>query len=150
VAFKEALQPEFKEYQKRVVQNAATLADDLMKAGLHIVSGGTDNHLMLVSFVEQKITGKEVEVALEQAGITVNKNTVPFDPEKPFVTSGIRIGSPAITTRGMGVDEMHVIAGFIVKVVQNLGDAKVIQEVRDDVGQLCEKFPLYAKIRNGG
>jgi glycine hydroxymethyltransferase len=150
VAFKEALQPEFNEYQKHVVENAKTLADDLQKAGLHIVSGGTDNHLMLVSFVGQGITGKEVEENLEQAGITVNKNTVPFDPEKPFVTSGIRIGTPAVTTRGMGIEEMHIIAGFITKIIKNLGDAKIIQQVRDDVGQLCEKFPLYTKIRNGG
>ena len=150
VAFKEALQPSFKEYQKHVVENAGVLADDLKKSGLHIVSGGTDNHLMLVSFVEQGITGKEVEENLEQAGITVNKNTVPFDPQTPFITSGIRIGTPAITTRGMGVEEMHIIAGFITRIIKNLGNSEIIQQVRDDVGQLCEKFPLYTKIRNGG
>ena len=149
VAFKEALQPEFKEYQKKTVENAKALAQHLMNAGLHIVSGGTDNHLMLVSFVGLGITGKDVEENLEQAGITVNKNAVPFDPEKPFVTSGIRVGTPAITTRGMGLNEMEVIAGFITKVVKNLGNSSVIQQVRDDVGQLCEKFPLYTKIRNG-
>jgi glycine hydroxymethyltransferase len=149
VAFKEAQKPEFKEYQKMVVANAKALAADLNSKGLHIVSGGTDNHLMLVSFVEQRITGKEVEQNLEEAAITVNKNTVPFDPEKPFITSGIRIGTPAVTTRGMGVEEMHVIAEFITRVIKNLGDTKTIQEVRDDVGQLCEKFPLYTSIRNG-
>lgn len=149
VAFKEALEPEFKEYQKQVVANSKALAQHLMDAGLHIVSGGTDNHLMLVSFVKQGITGKEVEENLETAGITVNKNTVPFDPEKPFVTSGIRIGTPAVTTRGMGLNEMEDIASFIVKVVKSLGDSKVLQQVRDDVGQLCEKFPLYTEIRNG-
>ncbi len=149
VAFHEALQPEFKEYQKRVVANAKALAKHLMDAGLHIVSGGTDNHLMLVSFVKQGITGKEVEENLETAGITVNKNTVPFDPEKPFVTSGIRIGTPAITTRGMVESDMDDVAGFIIQVVKNLGDTKVLQKVRDDVGQLCEKFPLYSEIRNG-
>lgn len=150
VAFKEALRPEFKEYQKHVVQNARVLAEDLKKAGLHIVSGGTDNHLMLVSFVEQGITGKEVEEALEQGGMTVNKNTVPFDPQKPFITSGIRIGTPAITTRGMHMEEMHIIAGFITKIIKNLSNPDIIRQVRDDVGQLCEKFPLYTKIRNGG
>ncbi len=149
VAFKEALEPEFKEYQKRTVENAKALAKHLADSGLHIVSGGTDNHLMLVSFVKQGITGKDVEENLETAGITVNKNAVPFDPEKPFVTSGIRIGTPAVTTRGMGTNEMEDIAGFIIKVIKNLGDSKVLQQVRDDVGQLCEKFPLYSQIRNG-
>ncbi|MCD6162178.1 MAG: serine hydroxymethyltransferase [candidate division Zixibacteria bacterium] len=149
VAFKEAMQPEFNEYQKRVVENAKVLAEDLKNAGFHVVSGGTDNHLMLLSFVEQGLTGKEVEEALEQAGITVNKNTVPFDPQKPFITSGIRIGTPAITTRGMGIEEMHIIADFITKVINNLGDADVIGRVRDDVGQLCENFPIYRRQRNG-
>lgn len=149
VAFKEAMQPEFNEYQKRVVENAKVLAEDLKSAGFHVVSGGTDNHLMLLSFVEQSLTGKEVEEALEQAGITVNKNTVPFDPQKPFVTSGIRIGTPAITTRGMGIEEMHIIADFITKVINNLGNADIIGRVRDDVGQLCENFPIYRRQRNG-
>jgi len=149
VAFYEAMQPEFTVYQNRVVENARLLAEDLSNAGLHIVSGGTDNHLMLVSFIDQGITGKEVEEALEQAGITVNKNTVPFDPQTPFITSGIRIGTPAVTTRGMGVEEMHVIAGFITKVIKNLGNTDIISQVRDDVSQLCEKFPLYTKRRNG-
>jgi glycine hydroxymethyltransferase len=149
VAFKEAMEPEFNEYQKRIVENARTLADDLLKEGFHIVSGGTDTHLLLVSFIEQGITGKEVEEDLEQAGITVNKNTVPFDPQKPFITSGIRIGTPAVTTRGMGIHEMHEIAGFIAKVIKNLGNTDVIRQVRDDVGQLCEKFPLYTRQRNG-
>jgi glycine hydroxymethyltransferase len=149
VGFKEALKPEFNEYQKRIVENAKALAADLVKEGFHIVSGGTDTHLMLVSFIEQGITGKEVEEALEQAGITVNKNTVPFDPQKPFITSGIRIGTPAITTRGMGVHEMHEIAGFISKVIKNLGNEEIIRQVRDDVIQLCEKFPLYSRRRNG-
>ena len=149
VAFQEAMQPEFKEYQKRIVENAKTLAEDLKNEGFHLVSGGTDNHLMLVSFVEQGLTGKEVEEALEQAGITVNKNTVPYDPQTPFITSGIRIGTPALTTRGMGVEEMHIVAGFITKVIKNLGNTDVIRQVRDDVAQLCEKFPLYRERRNG-
>jgi glycine hydroxymethyltransferase len=148
VAFKEALKPEFKEYQKRIVENAKTLANDLFSDGFHVVSGGTDTHLMLLSFIEQGITGKVVEEALERAGITVNKNTVPFDPQKPFITSGIRIGTPAVTTRGMGIEEMHTIADFISKIIKNLDNDDIIRQVRDDVGQLCEKFPLYTRRRN--
>ena len=148
VAFKEALQPSFKDYQKRIIENAQTIANKLVEEGFHVVSGGTDTHLLLVSFIEQGITGKEVEEALEQAGITVNKNTVPFDPQKPFVTSGIRIGTPALTTRGMGVYEMNEIAGFISKIIKNLGNTEIVRQVRDDVGQLCEKFPLYSQRRN--
>lgn len=148
VAFKEALQPSFKEYQKRIIENAQAIAKKLIEDGFHIVSGGTDTHLLLVSFIDQGITGKEVEEALEQAGITVNKNTVPFDPQKPFVTSGIRIGTPAVTTRGMGVYEMNEIAGFISKIIKNLGNTEIVRQVRDDVGQLCEKFPLYSRRRN--
>ena len=149
VAFKEALQPEFKEYQKRIVENAKTMAQDLLNEGFHVVSGGTDTHLMLLSFIEQGITGKVVEEALERAGITVNKNTVPFDPQKPLITSGIRIGTPAVTTRGMDIEEMHVIAKFISKIIKNLDNDDIIRQVRDDVGQLCEKFPLYTRRRNG-
>lgn len=148
VAFKEAQKPEFKEYQKKIVENARTLANDLLEQGFHVVSGGTDTHLMLLSFIEQNMTGKEVEEALERAGITVNKNTVPFDPQKPFVTSGIRIGTPAVTTRGMGIDEMHIIAGFISTIIKNLNNDDIIRRVGDDVGQLCEKFPIYARRRN--
>jgi glycine hydroxymethyltransferase len=147
VAFGEALKPEFKEYQKRIVENAKTLAEDLKKQGLHMVSGGTDNHLMLISFIEKGLTGKDVEQALEKANITVNKNTVPFDPQKPFVTSGIRVGTPAVTTRGMGVDEMHQIAGFITRVIDNLKNDEEIARVKQDVMNLCEKFPLYKERR---
>lgn len=148
VAFKEALQPGFNEYQKRIVENAKTLADDLLDEGFHVVSGGTDTHLMLLSFIEQGLTGKVVEEALERASITVNKNTVPFDTQKPFITSGIRIGTPAMTTRGMGTEEMHIIAGFISKVIKNLDNDDIIRQVGNDVGQLCEKFPLYTRRRN--
>ena len=147
VAFNEALRPEFKEYQKRIVENARTLANHLSNEGFHLVSGGTDNHLMLLSFIEQGLTGKEVEAALEKANITVNKNTVPYDPQKPFVTSGIRIGTPAVTTRGMGISEMHQIAGFISRVIKNLGDESVIAGVKNEVMTLCEKFPLYSQRR---
>jgi len=143
VALKEALTDEFKEYQKRVVENAAALAGELKKAGYHIVSGGTDTHLMLVSFIESGLTGKKVEKALDVAGITVNKNTVPFDPQKPFVTSGIRIGTPAITTRGMGVNEMKVIAEFIDRVIKNMDNETVLAQVAKEVKALCDKFPLY-------
>lgn len=147
VAFGEALKPEFNEYQKQIVENAKTLAEDLKKQGFHLVSGGTDNHLMLLSFIEKGLTGKDVENALEKANITVNKNTVPFDPQKPFVTSGIRIGTPAVTTRGMGISEMHQIAGFITKVINNLKNDDEIARVKQDVMALCEKFPLYKERR---
>jgi glycine hydroxymethyltransferase len=145
VAFKEALKPEFKEYQKRIIENARTMAEELKNRGYHIVSGGTDTHLFLMSFLEEDYSGKKVEKALDKAGITANKNTVPFDTRKPFVTSGIRIGTPAITTRGMGVEEMKIIAGFIDKVIQNMKDDEVLEEVRKDVKALCDKFPLYAE-----
>ncbi len=147
VAFKEALKPEFKEYQKRILENAKTMAQSFIDDGYHVVSGGTDTHLMLLSFIGQNITGKDVEKALEKADITVNKNTVPFDPAKPFVTSGIRIGTPAVTTRGMGTNEMKQIAGMISKVIKNLNDDNVIADVRNDVHTLCERFPLYPELR---
>ncbi|MCX6828940.1 MAG: serine hydroxymethyltransferase, partial [candidate division Zixibacteria bacterium] len=143
VALKEALTDEFKVYQKRIVENAAALAGELKRAGYHIVSGGTDTHLMLISFIESGLTGKKVEKALDAAGITVNKNTVPFDPQKPFVTSGIRIGTPAITTRGMGVNEMKVIAEFIDRVIKNMDNETVLAQVAKEVKALCDKFPLY-------
>ena len=145
VAFKEALKPEFKEYQKQIVKNAKTMAEALKNYGYHVVSGGTDTHLMLLSFIEKKLTGKEIEKALEKAGMTVNKNTVPFDPQTPFITSGIRIGTPAVTTRGMKEKEMKIIAEFIHRVISNLGNEKIYQEVGEEVKDLCQKFPLYAE-----
>jgi glycine hydroxymethyltransferase len=147
VAFGEALKPDFNEYQKRIVENAKILADDLTKKGFHLVSGGTDNHLMLLSFIEQGLTGKDVEIVLEKANITVNKNTVPYDPQKPFVTSGIRVGTPAVTTRGMGISEMHQIAGFITRVIKGMKDESEITKVKQEVVELCEKFPLYKERR---
>jgi len=147
VAFKEALKPEFKEYQKRIIDNAKAMAQEFVNAGFHVVSGGTDTHLMLLSFVGKGITGKDVEKALEKAGITVNKNTVPFDPEKPFVTSGIRIGTPAVTTRGMGVPEMKQIAGMITRVIKDMKNEETIAKVRKEVTALAERFPLYAGLR---
>jgi len=144
VAFKEALTDEFKAYQKRIVANAATLAEALKAKGHRLVSGGTDTHLMLMSFVDvPKVTGKKVEIALDKAGMTVNKNTVPFDPEKPFVTSGIRIGTPAITTRGMGATEMNKIADFIDRAIANRRNDEELAKIAEEVATLCSRFPLY-------
>ena len=143
VAFKEALSPEFKEYQKQVVKNAKAMADALVKGGLRIVSGGTDNHLMLVDLRPKGVTGKMAEEGLEKAGITCNKNAIPNDPEKPFITSGIRLGTPAITARGMKEDEAVQIAEMIIKVLENVNDDEKIAEVKNEVLKLAEKFPLY-------
>ena len=143
VAFKEALSPEFKEYQKQVVKNAKAMADALVKGGLRIVSGGTDNHLMLVDLRPKGVTGKLAEESLEKAGITCNKNAIPNDPEKPFITSGVRLGTPAITARGMKEDESVKIAEMIIKVLENVNDDEKIAEVRNEVLRLTEKFPLY-------
>jgi len=146
VAFKEAMTDEFKEYQKQIVENAKTLAEELKKKGYKIVSGGTDTHLLLVSFLGQAdVNGKKVETALDKAGITVNKNTVPFDTEKPFVTSGIRIGTPAITTRGMGKQEMPVIADFIDRAIRSRTNEQGLEVVSQEVAEFCVKFPLYAR-----
>ena len=143
VAFKEALSPEFKEYQKQVVKNAKAMADALVKGGLRIVSGGTDNHLMLVDLRPKGVTGKMAEESLEKAGITCNKNAIPNDPEKPFITSGVRLGTPAITARGMKEDEAVKIAEMIIKVLENINDDEKIAEVKNEVLKLTEKFPLY-------
>lgn len=143
VAFKEALSEEFKEYQRQIIANAKTLAETLSQNGLRIVSGGTDNHLMLVDLTSLKVTGKDAATALDQAGITVNKNLIPFDKESPFKTSGVRIGTPAVTTRGMRESEMVQIAGFIVEVLQHRDDTSLIQSVRQKVVELCKQFPLY-------
>jgi len=143
VAFKEAMEPSFKEYQRQIVKNAKALAAAIAKLGYHVVSGGTDTHLMLISLIEKNLTGKVAEEALEMAGITVNKNTVPFDPQKPFITSGIRMGTPALTTRGMKESEMEKIAILIDKVISNLGNEEVYAQVKGEVLELCQKFPLY-------
>lgn len=143
VAFREALAPEFRAYQKRVVDNAAALASGLMDAGLNLVSGGTDNHLMLVDLTNVGITGKEAEAVLGQAGITVNKNTVPFETRSPFVTSGIRIGTAAMTTRGMGIPEMQSIAAWIADCVKNAGNEGKIKAIREEVSGLTARFPLF-------
>lgn len=143
VAFKEALTSEFKEYQKQVIKNAKVMADELVAGGLRIVSGGTDNHLMLVDLRAKGVTGKQAEEILEKAGITCNKNAIPNDPEKPFVTSGIRLGSPAMTTRGMKEKEARQIARMIIKVLDNIDDEVKIAEVKVEVLELTKKFPLY-------
>ena len=143
VAFKEALDPSFTEYQAQVVKNAKKLAKTLEDGGLRIVSGGTDNHLMLVDLQSKKVTGKLAEEKLEKAGITCNKNAIPNDPEKPFVTSGIRLGTPAVTTRGMKEAEMEVIGNLILKVLNNIEDENIIKEVKNEVTELTGRFPLY-------
>ena len=143
VAFHEALRPAFKTYCAQIVANARTLAAALSARGFQIVSGGTDNHLMMVDLRNRNLTGKVAEQALDKAGITVNKNTVPKETQSPFITSGIRIGTPAVTTRGMGPAEMELIAGFIDTVLKAPDDAAVHAHVRADVKALTAKFPLY-------
>ncbi|MGG1658070.1 serine hydroxymethyltransferase [Brevibacillus sp. NRS-1366] len=146
VSFKEALQPSFTEYAEHVVKNAFVLADTLKQEGATLVSGGTDNHLVLLDVRPWGLTGKEAEALLEEAGITVNKNTIPYDTASPFVTSGVRIGTAAITTRGMREQEMKVIGGAIAKVLKEKGNATVTEQVREQIGQLCQAYPLYQKI----
>jgi len=148
VAFEEALQPSFAEYASAVVANAQTLATTLAASGLAIVSGGTDTHLMLVDLRPMALTGRDAEQALERAGITCNKNGIPFDPQKPTVTSGIRLGSPAATTRGFGRPEFRLVGNWIAEVLRALanqpgGDAAVEGRVRHEVAALCARFPIY-------
>jgi glycine hydroxymethyltransferase len=143
VAFHEALQPEFEVYQRRTLDNARALAEGLAVAGLRLVSGGTDNHLMLVDLRPKKLTGKVAEEALGKAGITVNKNMIPWDPEKPFVTSGIRLGTPALTTRGMGPGEMRAVAALIGRALDAPGDEASLARVKGEVQELTRRFPLY-------
>jgi glycine hydroxymethyltransferase len=143
VAFKEALAPEFTTYCKQIVANAKALAAEFKENDLPAVSGGTDNHLFLLSLVSRDTTGKAAQIALDRAGITANKNMVPFDPQKPMVTSGIRIGTPAVTARGMKEEEMVLIARLASRVLDNLGDVEALDETRGEVEELCRKFPLY-------
>jgi glycine hydroxymethyltransferase len=144
VAFGEALKPEFKQYQKRVLENASALAQALTDAGYDLVSGGTDNHLLLVDLTKESITGKDAELALDKAGITVNKNAVPFDTRSPFVTSGIRLGTPALTTRGMGVREMRKIAGWIAEGLKSHDNESILSEISHKVRKFATEFPLFA------
>lgn len=145
VAFKEALTPRFREYQGRIVKNAAVLAEELKGHGFRLVSDGTDNHLMLLDLREEDYTGKDAEEALDKAGITVNKNTVPFETRSPFITSGVRIGTPAITTRGMGEEEMKQIARWIKEVLGHRGDESFLSRIKGQVRELCERFPFYSE-----
>lgn len=143
VAFKEALEPEFIGYQKQVVSNAKKLGECLIDAGFNLVSGGTDTHQVLVDLRETELTGQLAEQTLEKAGITVNKNAVPFDPRPPMVTSGIRIGTPAITTRGMKEEEIGIVSNFIVEALHNVDNDKVLKNIKEDIKELCLKFPMY-------
>jgi glycine hydroxymethyltransferase len=145
VAFKEALEPSFKSYIKNVLDNAQCFADEFKNKGYNLVSDGTDTHLVLIDLQNKNISGKAAEIALDEAGITVNKNMVPFDPKSPFITSGIRIGSPAMTTRGMGVDEVRVVVDLIDQVIMNHDNKDKISTVRSSVNELCSIFPIYEK-----
>ncbi len=145
VAFKEALSADFKAYQGRVIENAKVMAETLIERGYSIVSGGTDNHLILVSLIDKGITGKDADATLSRANITVNKNTVPNDPCSPFVTSGLRLGTPAITTRGFGVKETHLMTNWIADILDNLEDNEVVSRVKGDVLKLCKDFPVYSE-----
>jgi glycine hydroxymethyltransferase len=147
VCFHEALQPEFAEYQKQIIANAKTMAEALAAEGFRIVAGGTDTHLMLVDVFSKKVTGRDAQDALEHASITVNKNAIPFDINPPAVASGIRVGTPAVTTRGMKEPEMRQIAGWISEVLHNIGSEAVQKRVRAEVEGLTERFPLYETRR---
>ena len=145
VCFGEALKPEFKAYQHQVAANAKALAQALKNEGFKLLTDGTDNHLLLLDFSGTEMTGKLLETLLEEANITVNKNTIPNDPEKPFVTSGIRIGTPAATTRGFGIAEVTELAGWICDILDAIDDPAVIDAVRAKVSALCARFPVYGR-----
>lgn len=147
VAFGEALQDSFTDYAKQIIKNAKTLADELIGYGYDIVSGGTDNHLMLVDLTKKDLSGKKADAALGLAGITVNKNMIPFDTKSPFVTSGIRVGTPAVTTRGMKEDEMKIIASFINRAIINNENEQELATIKREVAELCAKFPLYPDMK---
>jgi glycine hydroxymethyltransferase len=143
VAFGEALQPSFKEYSKQILNNTKVLAEELMAQGFELVSGGTENHLVLVDVRNRGLSGKEAEAALETAGITVNKNMIPYDDKPPMVTSGVRIGTPAITTRGMKASEMKQIAQWIDRCLSDWKNESALKKIRSEIDELCKKFPLY-------
>jgi len=145
VCFKEALEPAFKEYQSQVIANSKAMSEVFMERGYDVISGGTDNHLFLVSLIRQGITGKDADAALGRARITVNKNAVPNDPQSPFVTSGLRIGTPAVTTRGLKVPECRALSSWICDILDHLGDADVEAHVAKQVATLCDRFPVYGK-----
>ena len=143
IAFKEALSPEFKQYQQQVAANAAKLSEELQNRGFEIFSGGTDNHLMLIDLSSKGITGMDAETALDKAGITVNKNAIPFDSRPPAVTSGMRLGTPCLTSRGMGQDEMALVAGFIDNTLSNMDNDGALSDINGKVKELCSRFPIY-------
>jgi glycine hydroxymethyltransferase len=143
VAFKEAMSPEFVEYQKQVVVNANAMAEEFIKRGFDVVSGGTDNHLFLLSLISKGLTGKDADAALSKAHITVNKNSVPNDPQSPFVTSGLRIGSPAITTRGFNEQDSRDLANWISDVLEDMDNDDLIATVRSKVTEICTRLPVY-------
>jgi len=145
VCFAQALKPDFKEYQKQIVKNAQVLAEGLKEEEFRLVSGGTDNHLMLVDLIDKGITGKDAEEVLGKAGIVVNKNTIPFEKRSPFITSGLRIGTPAVTTRGMKEKEMKQIAEWLGEILKDIKNEKTIAKIKIEVKNLCDKFPLYSK-----
>ncbi len=147
VAFGEALQDSFTDYAKQIIKNSKTLANELMNLGYEIISGGTDNHLMLVDLTNKDLSGKKAENALGSAGITVNKNMIPFDTKSPFVTSGIRVGTPAVTTRGMKENEMKQVASFIDRAVKNHENETELAKIKTEVAELCSRFPLYPKLK---
>lgn len=150
VCFKEALSQEFKDYQKQIVENAKALASDLQSKGYNLISGGTDTHLFLMDLTKKDITGKDAEQTLEQAGITVNKNTIPFEARSPFITSGVRIGTPAVTTRGMKRNEMELISGFIDEALNSMGNESKLNDIKARVKELCESFPIYKHRLSAG
>lgn len=150
VCLKEAMEPSFKEYQKQIVANTKAMAAAVAKRGFRIVSGGTDNHLFLIEVHSRGITGSDAEKALDRAGITVNKNSIPFDPLPPMKAGGIRLGSPSVTTRGMREPEMEQIGGWIADILTSLGNAEVEQRIRKQVAELAARFPVYAARMQGG
>ena len=148
IAFGEALDPSFKIYAQNIINNAKTMANAFLDKGYKLISGGTDTHVVLIDLTNKQVSGKIAEKTLEKAGITVNKNMIPFDTKSPFITSGIRVGTPAITTRGMGHDEMKIIVDLIDKVITNIDDQNLIDDVNQSVQELCKSFPLYNELHN--
>ena len=148
IAFGEALDPSFKIYAQNIINNAKTMANAFLDKGYKLISGGTDTHVVLIDLTNKQVSGKIAEKTLEKAGITVNKNMIPFDTKSPFITSGIRVGTPAITTRGMGHDEMKIIVDLIDKVITNINDQNLIDDVNQSVQELCKSFPLYNELHN--
>ena len=146
VAFGEALKPEFKLYSEQIIKNAKCISEEMIKKGYKVISGGTDTHLLLIDLTNKSISGKAAEISLEKAGITINKSMVPFDKKSPFVTSGIRLGTPAVTTRGMKEKETLIISKLIDAIIHNPEDEKTIKEVNVQVKELCNTFPIYSNL----